>query len=364
MVAFSLTVRPCRTCPLDPVDTPLPTRSLGPRRAEQWGQPVFSPDAQKLLFVAHTPPDDPAGPPKTAIERYRFTPTWGELQRDLTSPGIFLFSFSNLSAPNIRPLLTNKQQVGRCYGQAQFGRGDGGEGVVCVGFEPMEDERRLGVVYCTNRRSSLWWFPLAGEQVGKQLTSDSRSARSPRILQRRDKPGLDLLVWLSNPLGGPHNSCATLHCAALKLKGLNDSDILVEEVEEPSFNPHHRYRDEEADDETFPGLYLNALPAQPFLWWEGRHRLALTSTRFSHQSMYIIDLPINSESVQPTWPRCFHNPNYSTVVLGTDGHQLVATSQSNLVSPPLLRLENVGPRNGRPFWSIETTLSREGACIF
>jgi hypothetical protein len=126
--------------------------ALGSRRAEQWGQPAFSPNSQRLLFVAHPRPDDPTEPPKSALERFRFTPTWGELQRDLTSPGIFIFDFAKASAPTVRPLLTEEQQAGRSFGQAQFGRGDGGEGVVCVGFEPMEDERRLGVVYCTNRR--------------------------------------------------------------------------------------------------------------------------------------------------------------------------------------------------------------------
>jgi hypothetical protein len=264
----------------------------------------------------------------------------------------------------VRPLLTEEQQAGRSFGQAQFGRGDGGEGVVCVGFEPMEDERRLGVVYCTNRRSSLWWFPLAGQRDGAQITPESRSARSPRVLSRRDGPEVDTLVWLSNPLGGPHNSCTTLHCAPLKASHRSQTakDVLVDVVEEPDDYPDLWHRDEEVEERIFPGLYLNALPAQPFLFWEGRHRLALTSVRHSHLVMYVIDLPGASEPVVPQQPVYRFNPEHSEVVLGTDGHQLVATSNSNLAASPTLRVENVGPHNDRPERSIDTSVSEEGAC--
>jgi hypothetical protein len=40
----------------------------------------------------------------------------------------------------------------------------------------------------------------------------------------------------------------------------------------------------------------------------------------------------------------------------------VATSNSNLAASPTLRVENVGPHNDRPFWSIDTSVSEEGAC--
>lgn len=222
----------------------------------------------------------------------------------------------------------------------------------------MEDERRLGVVYCTNRRSSLWWFPLAAdEQEGTQLTPESRSARSPRVLSRRDAPGVDTLVWLSNPLGGPHNSCATLHCAPLKASCPPETDILIDVVEEPDY--------EAAEESVFPGLYLNALPSQPFLFWSGRHRLALSSIRFSHLALYVVDIPGVGEPVVPSKPLYRNKGEHSDVVLGTDGRVLVAVASSNLVASSGLEVLNVGPYDAESehCWHVKTLMSDDGALL-
>lgn len=324
-----------------------------PLFAEQWGPPTFSPHSDRLLFVAHALDNHQPDEPRSVLETHRFTPTWGELQRTLTSAQIYVFDFSVSSAATVLPLLNAQaQQAGVSFGQGQFARDTGGvEGVICAAFGSMEDGRKLGVVYCTNRRSSLWFFPLGSPQDGWRFTPESRSARSPRVLAR--STGADTVVWLSNPLGGPHNSCATLHGARIDSAARSDADVLVDVVWEPK------------SETAFPGLYLNTLPAQPFLAPPDTDQrfVALSSIFRSSSQLLIVPLPSASEAVSPRVPVDLATPkSASLTVLGTDGKGRLAIVTSSLLEPASLSVRTFdGKALTSAGWSIGAALSSEGA---
>lgn len=305
--------------------------------SEQWGQPQFSPRSDKILFTAHPPPPSPSDTPKFALDKYAWTPTWGELQKTLTTTQIFIIDFSTPSSAGVYPLLSEDARARASFGQGQFAWDGQREVVVATGFDPMEDERKLGVVYCTNRRSTLWVVRLDDSKKRWRLTTEDRSARSPRVVPNTDEKyadGPDSLVWLSNPLGGPHNSCATLHHAILRPETIEYPNILVAAVWDPA-------QKEDKYARMFPGLYLNSLPQSPFLARPKSvsSRLLLTSTCRSRLTTYLIDLPPPGQDIgvfDKIIPHQIFRESASYSVLGTDGKQTMAVLRSNLTTTPAL----------------------------
>lgn len=310
--------------------------------AEQWGQPQFSPRSDKILFTANPPPPSCSDTPKFALEKYAWTPNWGELQKTLTATQIFIIDFSTPFSVGVYPLLSEDARAGTSFGQGQFAWDGQREVVVATGFDPMEDERKLGVVYCTNRRSTLWVVRLDDSKERWRLTTEDRSARSPRIVPNTDEKyaeGPDSLVWLSNPLGGPHNSCATLHHAILRPETIDYPNILVAAVWDPAQKEHKYAR-------LFPGLYLNSLPQSPFLARPKSvsSHLLLTSTRRSRLTTYLIDLPPPGQDIgdfDKIIPHQIFRESASYSVLGTDGKQTMAVVQSSLTTTPALLFATV-----------------------
>lgn len=153
-----------------------------------------------------------------------------------------------------------------------------------------------------------------------RLSNTERSTRSPRILSRKGTP--DILVYLSNPLGGAHNSCTTLHSRELTADAWNSStsDVVVESVWDPSPT-------------SFPGLYLNSLAPQPFLDFPHHGpQVVLSSIFHSRSTTYSISLskglvvpveltPEQEEGSQPSWS-----------ILATDGKSRVVGVREGLIT--------------------------------
>lgn len=98
-----------------------------------------------------------------------------------------------------------------------------GDGVIGVGFE--NTPRRLGLVYCTNRISHIFYLTLEGKygnylylaydwvksRILKNvfplvtLSGENLSVQSPRF-----SPDGKYLVWLQRPFGGPHHAVHSL----------------------------------------------------------------------------------------------------------------------------------------------------------
>jgi hypothetical protein len=339
-------------------------------RPETWGSPSFSPDYSKLLFSAHRLPhkknDDLSKRKRSSpFETHAFTPTWGELNRNLIFPTIFVFSWSNnplikskdRDPPTCRPIISRSLDSTISFGQGQFFVTNGVEGVVTTGYETMEDGRRLGIVYCTNRRSGVWRVNLESEEMGKgdgvgmeglqRLSDEERSARSPRVLtfpedypRQRDA----LLVYLSNELGGAHGSCATLHRQTLaasfdRSSRVNDTIILKSEWEPEFFDPQ-----DPLEPTFWAGLYVSQLPQSPFILLidpESAYnndetplpspRLVFHTINYSFSLVCILNLDIPGPSI-PMLYLDPHEPDDGTAssVLGTDGRSSMAVLHSRI----------------------------------
>eukprot|EP00058_Branchiostoma_floridae_P025806 XP_002611296.1 hypothetical protein BRAFLDRAFT_210907 [Branchiostoma floridae] len=102
-----------------------------------------------------------------------------------------------------------------------------GKGVVFVGWWHVPF--RLGIIYCTNRRSALFHLDLDGRTC-KQLTGDDLSVRCPRF-----SPDGSRLVYLQNPPGGPHSSCSQVAMYLWKEKTAVEVTDIVRQVSGDGF---------------------------------------------------------------------------------------------------------------------------------
>jgi acylaminoacyl-peptidase len=123
---------------------------------------------------------------------------------------------------------------------------------------------RLGVIYCTNRNTSIQFCDLTGENVGT-IAENMGSARG-----LRSSPSGDKMFFISNDLHGPHNSGSRLHEFSWETKKLR---VVVDTVKKPKPGQ-------------FPGLYLLSLPAR---CWISETQLLCSSIWRSSTAVLLID---------------------------------------------------------------------------
>lgn len=83
-----------------------------------------------------------------------------------------------------------------------------------VGIATETKRRRLGIVYCSNRRGVLFKLDKEGNYEVLRGSEDLGIPQSPRV-----SPGGEWLVWLERDLGrlkglypGPHATCMRFVC--------------------------------------------------------------------------------------------------------------------------------------------------------
>uniref|UniRef100_A0A4W3K1K9 Acylamino-acid-releasing enzyme n=1 Tax=Callorhinchus milii TaxID=7868 RepID=A0A4W3K1K9_CALMI len=105
-------------------------------------------------------------------------------------------------------------------GQAFWAPND--TGIVFVGWG--HETQRLGLVFCTNRKSGLYYVDLtSGNCVG--LTSQANAVVSPRL-----SPDKCRIVYLEREAGGPHHQCCRLRMvnnSTFSQKNLNYDDCIT-----------------------------------------------------------------------------------------------------------------------------------------
>uniref|UniRef100_A0A6Q2YKD3 Acylamino-acid-releasing enzyme n=1 Tax=Esox lucius TaxID=8010 RepID=A0A6Q2YKD3_ESOLU len=135
-----------------------------------------------------------------------------------------------------------------------------GQGVFFVGWwhEPF----RLGLRFCSNRRSALFSLDLEGNC--ECLCGDTNSVSSPRL-----SPDGCFLVYLQGQVFGPHGQCLNL-CSELHHWTIS---VLVDVVQRPK-------------KEDFAGLY-EALP--PRCWAADSQRVVFSSARRNWRDLFVVD---------------------------------------------------------------------------
>ena len=180
---------------------------------------------------------------------YAWRQDWGEQLVGVTEPTIYALEAGGL--------LRMPAVDGWCFGDGVWA--PDGSGIVCVGYATTP---RLGLVYCKNRKSALFYVPYQSPVVdaaGKVATAAAwgeparltreYAARSPRF-----SPSGNVLVYLALDECVTHNTThklATLawsDAVANAGNGLVTGFVVIDTVDTP------------ANAGAFPGLYPGELP--------------------------------------------------------------------------------------------------------
>lgn len=210
----------------------------------------------------------------------------------------------------------------------------------------MPSGRLLGVKGCYNRPSAIWEFrlPKAGantaqEQiVGRKLTPESRSARSPHL-----SPDGSCLIWISNAIGGAHSSCATLHCMDIRS---GEQRVLVDTIWTPR------------DSDGFPGLYEPVLPSKTFVSL-GKGPYVVASSYWRSRTTLLL-ISVDGGDVKELTP--LDADLYSWTILSTDSKNRIVCVRSSPSVPHEVVLGEIDD-DLCVSWQllVKTTLTLEGA---
>ncbi|XP_060017834.1 acylamino-acid-releasing enzyme isoform X3 [Lagenorhynchus albirostris] len=204
-----------------------------------------------------------AGEEKQFLEgdQFLFYEDWGE---NLVSKSTPVLCVLDVESGNISVLEGVPESVSP--GQAFWAPGD--TGVVFVGWwhEPF----RLGIRFCTNRRSALYYVDLIGGKC-ELLSDDSLAVSSPRL-----SPDQCRIVYLRFPSLVPHQQCGQL---CLYDWYTRVTSVVVDVV------PRQL-------GENFSGIYCSLLP--PGCWSADSQRVVFDSAQRSRQDLFAVDTQMGS----------------------------------------------------------------------
>uniref|UniRef100_A0A1A7WPK5 acylaminoacyl-peptidase n=1 Tax=Iconisemion striatum TaxID=60296 RepID=A0A1A7WPK5_9TELE len=151
-------------------------------------------------------------------------------------------------------------------GQAFWAPGD--TGVIFVGWwhEPF----RLGLKFCPNRRSSLFYVDLTGGKC-EQLSSGTSSVFSPRL-----SPDQCRIVYLECAVYGPHMQCNKLCMYDWYTK---KTSVVVDIISRPR-------------EDGFTGIYSTQL--SPQCWSSDSQRVIVASPQRSRKDLLMVDMSTGS----------------------------------------------------------------------
>ncbi|KAK7684467.1 hypothetical protein QCA50_012414 [Cerrena zonata] len=286
----------------------------------------FSPSEDALIYIAEINPGARDRKEGSPLAKYQFTPSLGEGYAGKKQPGIFLFTW-NPTDTTAKPTVKLLQPIDppsqpTLFTQAVFVTD---RRIFAIGYEYTPDHRLLGIKFCTNRLAGLWEFIIPEVSAEEEIlrcravkrTQASLSVRCPRVHFVDGNPSS--LVWISNPVGGPHASCSTVHVCDLKTD-LWAEKVLVESVSNPQ-------------SDTFPGIFTTTLPTEPFIVYNNETFLVTGSAWRSRTTILLISLDtgkVNNLTPFEDVYCCSWN------VLGTDGHNQLIAVRSSPTSPPEL----------------------------
>ncbi|ROT68429.1 putative acylamino-acid-releasing enzyme-like isoform X2 [Penaeus vannamei] len=153
-----------------------------------------------------------------------------------------------------------------CPGQLVWG--PGGNGIFGVAF--VSKPYRLGLVYCPNRESRLFYMDLEGRYT--QISQGLSNIRSPRL-----SPDGSRIAFLRSTVGGPHAKSAQLCVMSWPSK---EEKVAVDVV----------LRERKIEEGyTFKGIYgYSGLPAR--CWLSDSKRLLFSSYKFDNIMTYVVNV--------------------------------------------------------------------------
>ncbi|KAF9426656.1 hypothetical protein BGZ94_006212 [Podila epigama] len=215
-----------------------------------FGTLEWSRNEKNLVYVAERKKSE------DAYEKYVYTPDWGETFTGKRDPSLVVVNMDDFEVK-----VLDRFEGNLSPGQATFSHDS--KSLIFTGYH--RDPQFFGIVYCQNRLTGLYSVNLDGKEF-KHLTSDLKSARSPRL-----SPDGSTLVFLSNNVNGPHASCAKL----LKIDTASGKASTVVDIVNKPESQHG-----------FPGLYIDQLPKD---LWVTETKIVTSSAWRSRRTLLSID---------------------------------------------------------------------------
>eukprot|EP00842_Homolaphlyctis_polyrhiza_P006607 jgi/Hompol1/6948/HPOL_005129-RA len=149
----------------------------------------WSADETKLVYVADrlAPEDD---------TKYIYAMDWGEGYPNLLKPTIYVLDLTaENGAMSVKPILLEMAAIHPVLLPE-------GDRVVFTGVK--DDPLPFGLKFCNNRITAIHTVSTDGSNL-VTVTKEGWNGRTPIL-----SPDASILFYLSNKIGGPHNSCAEL----------------------------------------------------------------------------------------------------------------------------------------------------------
>ncbi|XP_073765932.1 S9 family peptidase isoform X4 [Danio rerio] len=183
-----------------------------------------------------------------------------------------------------------------------------GRGVVFVGLwnEPF----RLGLKFCSNRRSALYYLDMKGNC--ECLSSDGMSVSSPRM-----SPDSCWIVYLQGEVFGPHHQCLSMMLYDMKNRS---SSVLVDVIRR-------------AEKGQFAGIY-ESLPSH--CWSADSERVFFSSACENKKAVFSVDRT-TGKIIQVCGLDVLRLDDFGSVQLLTIQKDLMVLSCSSPNQPPCLR---------------------------
>ncbi|XP_033826081.1 S9 family peptidase [Periophthalmus magnuspinnatus] len=212
----------------------------------------------KLLYIAEKKTESPNASSGDVKDRSVYREDWGEALSQKSSP---VLCCVDLRTGTHSVLQGAPDQVSP--GQALWSLD--GESVFFVGW--FHEPYRLGLNFCTNRRSALFRIDLEGNC--ERLSEENVSVLSPRL-----SPDGSALAFLQGKMFGPHAQCLKMQLLDLKSKKIS---TLIDVV--------HRVQNGE-DTGGFAGVY-ESLPS--CCWSEDSQRIVFSSAHKNWKDIFVVD---------------------------------------------------------------------------
>ncbi|XP_054634012.1 acylamino-acid-releasing enzyme isoform X1 [Dunckerocampus dactyliophorus] len=256
---------------------------------------------QKESSVLSSTVDEEESSERKAVkgEQFVFYEDWGETLVHKSHPVLCVL---DIESNNVSVLEGVPENISP--GQAFWAPSD--TGVVFVGWwhEPF----RLGLKFCPNRRSSLFYVDLTGGKC-EQLSSGTSGVSSPRL-----SPDQCRIVYQEYSVYGPHMQCSRLCMYDWYTK---KTSVVVDVVKRPG-------------QDGFTGIYCTQLP--PKCWSADSQHIIVSCPQRSRKELLMVD--INTRNVTSLTSKS----DMGSWHLLTVERDLIVASCSSPNCPPSLRV--------------------------
>ncbi|KAI4460707.1 serine peptidase s9 family member [Holotrichia oblita] len=261
---------------------------------DEFARLQFSPDETKLLYIAEkkqpkTEPFwkrnqvKPNGKDDEIIkgQEYLYREDWGDQFVNKVQSVIVQYDLNKDEVEILSGIPENVFPAKPSYSP---------DGTHIIGIAYKTHPRKFGLIYCTNRLSTVFKLDFEGnysklrlwlcniicvDRVGflAEINLKNKSAKDPRYT-----PDGKTIIWLQREAGGTHAACMSLVKTAAPLKENSEIDVVIDIVQRETTT---------ANNKLFYGLYNTNFPEN---CWTNDGKLVLTTNQKNTLQSYMIDL--------------------------------------------------------------------------